>query len=60
MLDRPNPVNGFEIEGPAQDEAAHGFTGYFPMPIRHGMTLGELARLFNVENKIGGDWTSCR
>jgi uncharacterized protein YbbC (DUF1343 family)/CubicO group peptidase (beta-lactamase class C family) len=57
LLDRPNPVNGFEIEGPMLDAAAIGFNGYVPMPIRHGMTLGELARLFNGEKKIGADLT---
>jgi uncharacterized protein YbbC (DUF1343 family)/CubicO group peptidase (beta-lactamase class C family) len=55
VLDRPNPINGFRIEGPGLDEASRGFTGYFPMPIRHGLTLGELARLFNEENRIGAD-----
>lgn len=58
VLDRPNPVNGWQIEGPALDKESMGFTGYFPaMPIRHGMTLGELAKLFNGENKIGADLT---
>ena len=57
VLDRPNPINGFQIEGPTLDKAQLGFTGYFPMPIRHGMTLGELAKLFNAENKIGADLT---
>ena len=58
VLDRPNPVNGWQIEGPALDKESVGFTGYFPaMPIRHGMTLGELAKLFNEENKIGADLT---
>ena len=58
VLDRPNPINGFQIEGPALDKAQMGFTGYFaPMPIRHGLTMGELARLFNGENKIGADLT---
>ena len=58
VLDRPNPINGFQIEGPALDKAQLGFTGYYaPMPIRHGMTVGELARLFNGENKIGADLT---
>jgi uncharacterized protein YbbC (DUF1343 family)/CubicO group peptidase (beta-lactamase class C family) len=57
VLDRPNPVGGFEIEGPLQDSAAIGFNGYVPMPIRHGLTLGELARLFNGEKKIGADLT---
>jgi uncharacterized protein YbbC (DUF1343 family)/CubicO group peptidase (beta-lactamase class C family) len=57
VLDRPNPTGGFTIEGPIQDASAIGFNGYFPMPITHGLTLGELARLFNVENKIGADLT---
>ena len=57
VLDRPNPVNGVQIEGPTLDEAAMGFTGYFRMPIRHGLTLGELARLFDGENEIGGELT---
>jgi len=55
VLDRPNPVNGFSIEGPLADDAARGFTAYYPMPTRHGMTIGELARLFNGEKKIGAD-----
>jgi uncharacterized protein YbbC (DUF1343 family)/CubicO group peptidase (beta-lactamase class C family) len=58
VLDRPNPIDGWEIEGPALDKEATGFTGYFPpMPIRHGLTLGELASLYNGENKIGADVT---
>jgi uncharacterized protein YbbC (DUF1343 family)/CubicO group peptidase (beta-lactamase class C family) len=58
VLDRPNPINGFQIEGPSLDKGQLSFTGYFPaMPIRHGMTLGELARLFNAENKIGATLT---
>ncbi|HMF99226.1 MAG TPA: exo-beta-N-acetylmuramidase NamZ domain-containing protein, partial [Vicinamibacterales bacterium] len=57
VLDRPNPIGGVEVEGPNQDPSAIGFTGYLPMPIRHGLTLGELARLFNAEKKIGADLT---
>ena len=57
VLDRPNPINGFAIEGPLLDQDALSFVGYYPMPIRHGMTLGELARLFNTENKIGANLT---
>ena len=57
VLDRPNPIGGFRIEGPTLDKAQLGFTGYFPMPIRHGLTLGEMAKLFNGENKIGADLT---
>ena len=55
VLDRPNPIAGVRVEGPTLDPSALGFTGYFPMPIRHGMTLGELAKLFNGENRIGAD-----
>ena len=57
ILDRPNPINGFQIEGPTLDKSSLSFVGYFPMPIRHGMTLGEIARLVNAENKIGADLT---
>jgi uncharacterized protein YbbC (DUF1343 family) len=47
-----------QIEGPALDQTAVGFTGYLPqMPIRHSLTMGELARLFNAERKIGADLT---
>ena len=57
VLDRPNPVTGQLIEGPLLDQTqeTNGFTGYFSMPVRHGMTLGELARLFNAEKSIGAD-----
>jgi uncharacterized protein YbbC (DUF1343 family)/CubicO group peptidase (beta-lactamase class C family) len=57
VLDRVNPIDGYQIEGPTLDRDLAAFVGYFPMPIRHGMTLGELARLFNAENKIGADLT---
>lgn len=58
VLDRPNPIGGVSIEGPALDEDQASFVGYFPaMPTRHGMTLGEIARLFNAEKKIGADLT---
>ena len=58
VLDRPNPIGGALIEGPTLDQAAVGFTGYFPsMPIRHSLTLGELSKLFNAENKIGANLT---
>ncbi|MEX1129248.1 MAG: exo-beta-N-acetylmuramidase NamZ domain-containing protein [Vicinamibacterales bacterium] len=58
VLDRVNPINGVQIEGPANEKDTSTFTRYFPrMPIRHGMTFGELARLFNGENKIGADLT---
>ena len=57
VLDRPNPVNGDQIEGPLPDAAEPAFTSYYPMPVRHGLTLGELARLFNAEKHIGADLT---
>lgn len=58
VLDRPNPIGGVQIEGPSLDQEAVSFIGYLPaMPTRHGMTLGELARLFNAEKKIGVDLT---
>ena len=57
VLDRPNPINGVRIEGPLLDEKFIGFTGYFRMPIRHGLTMGELALLFQAENNIDVDLT---
>jgi uncharacterized protein YbbC (DUF1343 family)/CubicO group peptidase (beta-lactamase class C family) len=53
VLDRPDPISAAVVQGPVLDEDRRSFTGYFPLPIRHGMTIGELAELFNVENKIG-------
>jgi len=55
VLDRPNPVGGEAIEGPMLDKDRLSFVGYFPMPIRHAMTLGELAQMFNAENNIGAE-----
>ena len=55
VLDRPNPLDGETIEGPILDRAKVSFTGYLPMPVRYGMTLGELAQFFNSENYIGAD-----
>jgi uncharacterized protein YbbC (DUF1343 family) len=57
VLDRVNPIDGFTVEGPTLDKSLLAFVGYFPMPVRHGMTMGELAMLFNAENKIGADLT---
>jgi uncharacterized protein YbbC (DUF1343 family) len=54
VLDRPNAIGGDLVEGPVLEEALRGsFIGYFGIPTRHGMTLGELARLYNDEFKIG-------
>ena len=55
VLDRPDPLNGLTIEGPLLDPDKLNFVGYFPLPVRYAMTLGELAQMFNAENKIGAD-----
>jgi uncharacterized protein YbbC (DUF1343 family) len=52
VLDRPNPVNGVAVEGPMLDPDQVSFVGYMPMPVRHGMTVGELATMFNRERNI--------
>ena len=57
VLDRPNPVNGWQIEGPMPAPSLVGWLSYMAMPIRHGLTLGELARLFNEEARIGANLT---
>lgn len=53
VLDRPNPINALLVQGPILDSNLRSFAGYFPLPIRHGMTVGELAKMFNGEKKIG-------
>jgi uncharacterized protein YbbC (DUF1343 family) len=55
VLDRPNPINGIAVEGPLADEKHLSFVAYMTMPIRHGMTVGELARMYNAEKKLGAD-----
>ena len=59
VLDRPNPITGTRVEGPSLDnsEETTGFTGYFSMPVRHGLTMGELALLFNREKQIDAELT---
>ena len=52
VLDRPSPAGAVEVEGPLADSDALSFTAYHPIPIRPGMTIGELARLFVAERKI--------
>jgi uncharacterized protein YbbC (DUF1343 family) len=52
VLDRPNPINCVRVDGPVLDPDLRSFIGYFPMPIRHGMTVGELAEMFNRENHL--------
>ncbi len=55
VLDRPNPLGGDLIEGPMLDRNRPAFVGYFPMPVRYAMTLGELAQMFKGENKMDVD-----
>jgi uncharacterized protein YbbC (DUF1343 family) len=55
VLDRPNPLGGEIVEGPMLDADKTSFTAYFPLPVRYGLTIGELAKLFNDENQIHCD-----
>jgi uncharacterized protein YbbC (DUF1343 family)/CubicO group peptidase (beta-lactamase class C family) len=52
VLDRPNPIDGVDVQGPLLDLDLRSFIGYFPMPVRHGMTVGELAEMYNHENHL--------
>lgn len=49
VLDRPNPINGIDVAGPVLDDGLQSFVGFHAIPIRHGMTVGELAKLFESE-----------
>lgn len=55
VLDRPNPIGGVEVAGPVLDPGRESFVGFHRLPIRHGMTVGELAGMFNEELRIGVD-----
>lgn len=55
VLDRPNPITGDHVEGPMLDPDRLSFTGSFPLPLRHGMTIGELAKLINGEKHFNAD-----
>ena len=57
VFDRPNPIGGYQVEGNILDLSFRSFIGYFPIPQRHGMTIGELAYLFNDAFGIGCDLT---
>jgi len=57
VLDRPNPLGGDTVEGPVLEPKYSSFVGMYPIPLRHGMTVGELAKLFNKEFNIGADLT---
>ncbi|MCS6875087.1 MAG: DUF1343 domain-containing protein [Pyrinomonadaceae bacterium] len=55
VLDRPNPINGLDVEGPIADFDKFSFVVPYALPVRHGMTVGEIAQLFNAEKKIGAE-----
>ncbi len=57
VLDRPNPINGVFVQGPISDRGHESFTNYGQVPIRHGMTIGELARFYNSERHIAAHLT---
>jgi uncharacterized protein YbbC (DUF1343 family) len=55
LLDRPNPITGTHVEGPSLDDDLQSFVGCYAIPIRHGLTLGELATMANGERKFNAD-----
>jgi len=59
VLDRPNPINAEQVEGNLLKESLRSFVGFASMPMRHGMTIGELALFFNRERKIKADLEIC-
>jgi uncharacterized protein YbbC (DUF1343 family) len=60
VLDRPNPIGGEAVGGPVRDEGFESFIAHHAVPVRHGMTVGELARLFNAERNVGAELTVIR
>jgi len=57
VLDRPNPITGSFVQGPVSDSGRESFTNYWMVPVRHGMTMGELAKMFNAERNINAKLT---
>ncbi len=57
VLDRPDPITGSFVQGPVADAGHESFTNYWTAPVRHGMTIGELAKMFNVERNINAKLT---
>jgi uncharacterized protein YbbC (DUF1343 family) len=53
ICDRPNPIGGATVEGPMLEDGFRSFVGQYPIPMRHGLTIGELARFFNDHHGIG-------
>ena len=62
VLDRPNPIGGLAVAGPVRDPDMGSFIAYHAVPVRHGMTSGELARLYNSERRVNArlDVVACR
>lgn len=60
VLDRPNPIGGTQVEGNLVGKGFESFVGLYPIPNRHGMTAGELAQLFNAQQRLGCDLTVIR
>src|SRR5271165_5526900 len=57
VLDRPNPITGAYVQGPMSDAGQESFVNYHSLPVRHGMTIGELAKLYNSERHINANLT---
>ena len=57
VFDRPNPITGSFVQGAVSDPGRESFTNYFPIPVRHGMTMGELAKMFNGERNLNARLT---
>jgi uncharacterized protein YbbC (DUF1343 family)/CubicO group peptidase (beta-lactamase class C family) len=57
VLDRPNPITGSFVQGPVSDAGRESFTNYWAVPVRHGMSMGELAKMFNAERNINAKLT---
>src|SRR5208337_1683734 len=57
VLDRPNPITGSFVQGPVADEGRESFTNYWTVPVRHGMAMGELAKMFNAERNLNAKLT---
>jgi uncharacterized protein YbbC (DUF1343 family) len=57
VLDRPNPITGSFVQGPIPDPGGESFVNYYPVPVRHGMTMGELAKMFNAERNLNARLT---
>jgi len=54
VLDRPNPINGYSVQGNVLEPGLTSFIGLYPIPVRHGMTAGELAKMFNEQGWLDG------